>query len=114
MRVWFVDGFMTAPEAVECEVFGYPNPDAAGRMMFKNSHFKDPADAWAWLERDVAAHNDMLASRIEQTRKQLREHEQSAADVVVRTAAIREAKEKYERECLRSQSRMSNGGDGNL
>ena len=53
--VYYADAELSEPEAVECEVVGYPNKDAKGRVQYENSHFSTIELAWKCLDANHRA-----------------------------------------------------------
>jgi hypothetical protein len=71
--IFYVNAELSEPEAVECELVGYPNRDAKGRTQFENTHYATIERAWkeldsnhrAWqhsVSRDLVQANAEVAS----------------------------------------------------
>jgi hypothetical protein len=74
-KVWKLRDNATAPVEIECAAPGYPNLDAAGDIIYSNTHFTDEATAWARLRDDRNAHLRRASTDVRKARASLARHE---------------------------------------
>ncbi len=86
-----------APEPVLCHEVGYPHLDVKGRTQYGNSHYDQPADAWAFLLRSSEAGISLCASALEQVETELLRLRERGAAEVKRSAKISEGFEAWKR-----------------
>lgn len=85
-----VDGASLEPEVVVLE-----RDSAPERLVARGDHYENVADAWDWLERDVAAQQSLVAGEILRLRSLLARTEREAADAVIRAVEIKKRHEAW-------------------
>lgn len=94
---WYADDTLDAPEPVECEHRGHPHPDAKGRTQYVNSHYDDPADAWARLMSGARAGVSLAAGEVEHARAMLAKAEARLVDRALHRERVERALEERSR-----------------
>jgi hypothetical protein len=88
MKVWRGTDGDNDPVELECVVFGYPNETTSGEIMYKNTHFRTKAEAWASIRKSCEAGMSLIASSIKHCEAQLAILREEAANEVKRFAGI--------------------------
>ncbi len=68
------------PVVMECEKFGYPNKTNTGEVMWDNTHFRTPGEAWKSIIASVEAGVSLAGSSVELAEKELERVRKIAAE----------------------------------
>ena len=69
MKLWRAD--RTNIKLVDCPDGRYPGKDADGKVIYDNSHFDSPADAWAHVLTDLEAGVEFSPMAVKEHRRRL-------------------------------------------
>ena len=81
---WRADGDDHEPVACQCEVFGYPHHTVDGHKMYENTHFLSREEAWEKIQRNIEAHGQGVADRLEEAQAALVKRREDAAEFALR------------------------------
>jgi len=59
------------PVVMECEKFGYPNKTNTGEVMWDNTHFRTPGEAWKRILESVEAGVSLAKRSVKQAEEEL-------------------------------------------
>lgn len=79
---------VTAPQAVECPVPGYPNRDILGRTQYVNSHFDSEEEAWRRLLAESRAGVSLSVVRVRELRDRLAKAEACVVEQALERDAV--------------------------
>lgn len=95
MIVYYADESEIKPVQVTCKIFGYPNKDADGRMMYDNTHYKDEKDAWRNLRLNANARMELLIREISSMKHKLMDIEKRYVDAAIHKVDIKAEYKKW-------------------
>lgn len=84
-------------EPVECETPGYPHRDAAGEVMYENTHFQSESKAWKQLLAEAESGVILEARNVEHLRAKLAEAEKKLVDASLRNVRTRNNYQEWKR-----------------
>ena len=106
MIVWRVSHDLPWPEAVECDVPGWPNKDATGATMYDNTHFLEEKDCWEKMLVNAEAGQALGVVDLQQARAGVERATKRLADDAVRFTNTRRAHEEWKRGELKRDPTM--------
>lgn len=90
MKVYTFDTEEPSVIERECEVFGYPNRDSAGKTQYENTHFRTFKEAAAYLVVELEAGMSLISANRAELRRRLQEVTDRLADDAERLVRAKE------------------------